>query len=75
MKKILFFDRLDYLTLIFAIFFRPFFKKVGFRNASPFFKNLKIHKYLNFIGIDVILSIKLNASKIDTELFLPPPKL
>ena len=54
MKKILFFDRLDYLTLIFAIFFRPFFKKIVFRNANYFFKNLKIHKYLNFIGIDWI---------------------
>ena len=31
--------------------------------------------YLYFIGIDVIFSIRLNASKIEIEFSFPPPKL
>ena len=54
MKKVLFFDRLDYFTLIVAILLKPFFNQVVFRRTFPFFQNLKNHKYLNFFGITCI---------------------
>ena len=60
MKKILFFDRLDYFTLILAIILKPFFSQIVFRNASQLFQNLKLHKYLNIIGINWISFYKLD---------------
>ena len=60
MKKILFFDKLDYFTLVVAILFRPFFNQVVFRSTITFFQNLKTHKYLNFFGVRWISFYKLN---------------
>ena len=52
--KILFFARLDFFTIFFAVILRPFFNQVVFRNANTFFKNFKVHKYLNLIGIKIV---------------------
>ena len=52
MKKILFIDKLDFFTFLFTFFFRIFFNKIVFRNASSFFKNFNVHKYLKLIGIE-----------------------
>ena len=60
MKKILFFDKLDYFTLVVAILFRPFFNQVVFRSTITFFQNSKTHKYLNFFGLRWISFYKLN---------------
>ena len=72
MKKILFFDRLDYFTLILAIILKPFFSQIGFRNASQLFQNLKLHKYLNIIGINWINFYKLDYKTYSECLKLSP---
>ena len=72
MKKILFFDRLDYFTLILAIILKPFFSQIGFRNASQLFQNLKLHKYLNIIGINWISFYKLDYKIYNECLKLSP---
>ena len=60
MKKVLFFDKLDYIALILAIILRPFFSQIVFRNANQLFKNIKLHRYLNIIGIKWISFSELN---------------
>ena len=60
MKKVLFFDKLDYIALILAIILRPFFSQIVFRNANQLFQNIKLHRYLNIIGIKWISFIELN---------------
>ena len=72
MKKILFFDKLDYFTLILAIILKPFFSRIGFRNASQLFQNLKLHKYLNIIGINWISFYKLDYKIYHESLKLRP---
>ena len=74
MKKILFFDKLDYFTLILAIISKPFFNQIGFRNANQLFQNLKLHRYLNIIGIYWISFRKLNY-KIYSESYKLRPIL
>ena len=54
MKKVLFFAKLDFFTIFFAIILRPFFNQVVFRAANIFFQNLKVHKCLNLIGIKIV---------------------
>ena len=41
MKKVLFFDKLDYIAFILAIILRPFFSQIVFRNANQLFQNIK----------------------------------
>ena len=60
MKRILFFDKLDYFALIVAILLKPFFSQVVFRLTIPFFQDLKNHKYLNFFGINWVSFHKLD---------------
>ena len=60
MKKVLFFDKLDYITLILAIILRPFFSQIAFRNANQLFQNIKLHRYLNIIDINWISFSGLN---------------
>ena len=60
MKKVLFFDKLDYIALILAIILRPFFSQIVFRNANQLFQNIKLHRYLNIIGIKWISFRELN---------------
>ena len=60
MKKVLFIERLDFITIFFAIIFRPFFNIVKFRTGNKFFEKVHIHKYLKLFGIDESNPIKLN---------------
>ena len=60
MKRVLFFDKLDYIALILAIILRPFFSQIVFRNANQLFQNIKLHRYLNIIGIKWISFSELN---------------
>lgn len=52
--KILFFAKLDFFSIFFAIILRPFFNQVVFRNANTFFQNFKVHKYLNLFGVKIV---------------------
>ena len=72
MKKVLFFDKLDYIALILAIILRPFFSQIVFRNANQLFQNIKLHRYLNIIGINWISFYKLDYKIYNECLKLSP---
>tara|TARA_Y100000590_G_scaffold18275_1_gene21771 strand:+ start:33972 stop:35852 length:1881 start_codon:yes stop_codon:yes gene_type:complete len=60
MKKVLFIERLDFITIFFAIIFRPFFNIIKFRTGNKFFEKVHIHKYLKLFSIDPIWIVKEN---------------
>ena len=72
MKKILFFDKLDCHSFIVALFLRPFFNSICFRNAIPFFQNLKVQKYLNIMSIKWVSFYNLDYKIIGSSFKLKP---
>lgn len=47
MKKILFFDKLDYFSILIIFFLKIFYKKIYFRDANDFFKKRIIKIFLS----------------------------
>jgi len=60
MKKILFFERLDFISFFIAIFLKPFFGIIKFRTANIFFQRISTHKFLKFFGIEAVYILKEN---------------
>ena len=56
MKKVLFFDKLDYIHINISNYFKSLFlvPNWSFEMQTNYLKTLKLHKYLNTIGINWI---------------------
>jgi len=63
MKKILFFERLDFISFFIAIFLKPFFGIIKFRTANIFFQRISTHKFLKFFGIEAVYILKENKQR------------
>ena len=58
MKKILFFEKLDFISFFIAILLRPIFGIIKFRTANIFFQRLSTHKFLKLLGIEAVYILK-----------------
>ena len=61
MKKVLFIDKLDYLSLPLVLFFKLFFSTIVFRDTTSFFKKIKINKFFEKINIKWISYLNLDG--------------
>ena len=60
MKKILFFEKLDFVSFFMAILLRPIFGVIKFRTANTFFQRVSTHKFLKLFGIEAVYILKEN---------------
>ena len=61
MRKVLFFDKLDYFSIILIFFLKIFYKRIYFRDANNLFKKEKIKKLLKQLNIFWISHLNLDC--------------
>ena len=68
MKKVLFIDKLDYLSLPLVLFSKLFFNTIVFRDSISFFRKIKINKFFEKINIKWINYLNLDCKYYNSSL-------
>ena len=68
MKKVLFIDKLDYLSLPLVLFSKLFFNTIVFRDSISFFRKIKINKFFEKINIKWINYLNLDCKYYNSSI-------